>query len=266
MSAAHNHRIDLSTRRALLELLSAAATSPTAMSRLELLVDGFTAVLDGEIGGFNHVDVGAGRAMVLMRPQVVLDPTGALQDAFREHPVVRHYNRSGSMAPCVLSSCRMGRWRRWVDHPTYSALFRPMGTPHEIVIPLGPIGGRRGSAYAVTRNGTDFGTHELSIGHACQELLRILHDHDRTLAAVGRTALLTVAERSVLELYSMRLTEAQIAAHRGTSRETVHTQINTGCAKLEIFGRYRPRTLARVFGHLPAMPTPTDRLARLLDS
>ena len=262
---AADHRIDGPTRRVLLDLLSAAVAAPTATSRLELLVDGFTAVLGGEVGGFNHVDLDAGRATVLMRPRVVSDPVGALQDAFREHPVVQYYRRSNSTAPCVLSSCGMGRWRRWADHPAYSALFRPMGTPHEIVIPLASSAVRRGSAYAVTRSGTDFGARELDVSHACQELLRVLHHHDRELTAAGRIALLTGAERTVLELYGLRLSEAQVAAHRRSSRATVHTQIRVGCAKLGVSGPHRARALARVFGHLPPGPMPVDRLARLLD-
>jgi DNA-binding CsgD family transcriptional regulator len=71
------------------------------------------------------------------------------------------------------------------------------------------------------------------------------------VAAAARTELLTVARRNVLQLYGLRLIEAQIAEHRGSSRATVHTQIHNGCAKLELTGTNRPRQLARVFGYCP---------------
>lgn len=261
-------RLATSSRRLLLDLLASAAEEVTATGRLELLIDGFAALLEGEVGGFNYVDVIQRRALVVMRPRVVADPVGDLQAAYGEHPVVMHYRRNRSSTPVLLSSCALGRWRRWKDHPTYEALFRPMGTPHEIVIPVpsSRISPLSGESYAITRSGSDFGDRELSIALAAQELLRVLHDVDMALSSAGRLDLLTTSERNVLQLYSMGLTEAQIAAHRGSARATVHTQIRIGCAKLELSGRDRHRKLAQVFGYAPPSRLPVDRLARILNS
>lgn len=248
--------------------MAAAVAASTVRARLEVLLDGFVELLDGEIGGFNCVDVYQQRAMVMMRPQVVADPIGDLQRGFHEHPVVRHYRRTRSSQPLVLSTCGMGRWRRWTDHPTYASSFRPLGTPHQIVIPvpwptsLPPSA----AAYAITRSGRDFGDRELGTAFAAQELLRVLHDGDPQMTSAGRLDLLTAAERAVLGLYGMRLTEAQIAEHRGTTPATVHTQLRTGCAKLELRGRSRHRELAQIFGYLPPAPLAVDRLARVLDA
>jgi DNA-binding CsgD family transcriptional regulator len=254
------------TRRALLDLVTAAAAAPTSRARLELLIDGIAAVLDGEVGGFNHIDVHQRRAVVVMRPEVVVGPTEALQAGYRQHPVIHQYRRTLAATPVVLSSCPMGRWRRWQDHPAYSMLFRPMGTPHEIVVPAPGAAPHalRGAGYAVTRSGRDFGDRELAVAAAVQRMLWVLHRSDPKLAAAGRTELLTAAERTVLQLYGMRFTETQIAEHRRCSRATVHTLLRTGCGKLELTGD-RHRQLARVFGYCPPAPLPADRLARALD-
>jgi DNA-binding CsgD family transcriptional regulator len=261
-----SRRIDAAHRLALLDLLAAAVQVTTVRARLELLVDGFVDLLDGEIGGFNCVDRYQERAVVLMRPQVVDDPIGDLQRGFLEHPVVRHYRRSGSSCPTILSSCAMGRWRRWMDHPTYATSFRPLGTPHEIVIPVPwPSHPSSTAAYAVTRSGSDFDDRQLNAAFAAQRLLHVLHDSDPQIASTGRLDLLTAAERNVLALYGMRLTEAQIAENRGTKVATVHAQLRTGSAKLELHGRSRRRDVARIFGYLPPGPLAVDRLARILD-
>lgn len=256
-----------STRRALLDLVAAAAAADSSRARLEVLIDGISAVLDGEVGGFNHIDVHQRRAMVVMRPEVVVGPTEALQAGYREHPVIHQYRRTLSSTPVVLSSCPMGRWRRWQDHPAYSMLFRPMGTPHEIVIPAPDAAPHalRGAGYAVTRSGRDFGGRELAVATAVQRLLWVLHRTDPIPIAVARTELLTATERIVLQLYGMRLTEGQIAEHRGCSPATVHTLLRTGCAKLELTGRGRHHQLAQVFGYCPPTLLPADRLARALD-
>lgn len=259
--------IDTPSRRHLLDLLAAVIDAPVAQVRLELLIDGLRDLVGGEVGGFNHVDDVAGRALVIMRPQVVTDPAGDLQEAYGEHPVIEHYRRSAALRPVLLSSCSFGRWRRWKDHPTYSALFRPMGTPHEIVIPVPSVTySRKADSYAITRSGSDFGDREMGLARAAQELLGVLHASDGLLIPAGRLDLLTRTERAVAQLYGMGLTEAQIAEHRGASAHTVHTQIRTGCAKLEVSGRGRRRRLAQVFGYLPAPPPPVDRLARSLSS
>ena len=118
----------------------------------------------------------------------------------------------------------------------------------------------------MTRSGRDFDDRELDVAGALQQLLRVLHLTDRSVAAAARTELLTAAERNVLQLYAMRLTEAQIAEHRRSSPATVHAQLRAGCTKLELAGRDRHRGLARVFGYLPSAPLAADRLARVLDS
>lgn len=131
-----DRRLNSATRRSLLDLLDSVVHAPSAPARLVLLIDGVTGVLEGEVGGFNYVDAVEGRAVVVMRPQVVPDPVGDLQHEYRQHPIVIHYQQTQAAEPQMLTACSMGRWARWRDHPTYSALFKPMGTPFEIVIPV----------------------------------------------------------------------------------------------------------------------------------
>src|SRR3954452_20377993 len=126
-----DQRLSEVDRRSLLELADAASRTLDTPERLLLLVDGLTTAISGEVGGFNYVDATHDRAVVLMRPQVVDDPIGDLQREDRRHPVVRHYQQTNSLEPLLITDCSMGRWRRWSDHPTYAALFRPMGTPFE---------------------------------------------------------------------------------------------------------------------------------------
>lgn len=264
-----DRRLDSSTRRSLLQLVDSASRTPSTQDRLLLVVDGVTDLMDGEVGGFNYVDSVEDRAIVVMRPQVVPDPVGDLQREYRQHPVVIHYQRTQLPEPQLLTRCSMGRWARWRDHPTYSALFKPMGTPYEIVIPVSWPGDRpaySSASYAVTRSTVDFSEREIGIGLAVQQLIKTLHDGDPALLPAGRIALLTAAEHNVLLLYSLRLTEAQVAEHRGSSRETVRTQLRIGCRKLGVSGPSRRRVLASAFGFVAPAPLPVDRLAHILDS
>ncbi|MGH3901604.1 MAG: hypothetical protein ACRDTA_25790, partial [Pseudonocardiaceae bacterium] len=117
----------------------------------------------------------------------------------------------------------------------------------------------------VTRSGNDFGDRELDIAHACAAMLKILHSSDGSLEAAGRLELLTLAERYVLDLYGMGLSVRKIAEHRGTTIETVRTQLKNGCSTLQLAGRSRKLAIARVLGYAPPPALPADRLARLLD-
>jgi DNA-binding CsgD family transcriptional regulator len=261
--------IDDRTRAALLELIEAAVAATSEEERINLLIDGFRAVLHGEVGGFNHVDVVRGRAVVVMRPQPpgLPDPSGSVQRTLEKHPVIKEYRRNPAPVPLVLSKCPMGGCRRWEDHPTYKEVFGPMGTPHLITVPLPWDTGifQIGAGFAVTRSGRDFKQPELHIARVAAQLLRVLTNAGAAPGPTARLDLLTTAERRVLARYGYGLRPTEIAEILGRSPETIRAQLRAASATLQLRGGPgRQEEVARILGHLPPRPLPADELRRII--
>jgi len=227
-----------------------------AVARIEMLMDGVTRLLDGEVGGFNHVDIGAPSAFVLLRPKVVANPSEPLLRTLDIHPLVIHYRQHPEdTGPTRLSDHVPGRV---TDHPIYAELLGHMKTPNMITIPL-PWKGTftEASAYAVTRSGRDFRARDLEFAHTIQFALQLVHRTDCSRDAVVRLHLLPDAEREVIELVGRGLKPEEIANLRHTSPKTVRKQIAKAYAKLGIHDRAAVREL---LAYGPTVPHPADRL------
>jgi DNA-binding CsgD family transcriptional regulator len=248
--------------RQLLELVDLISSTCQGVTRIELVIDGVTALLDSEVGGFNDVNLVEGTAMVLMRPLVVADPSDAVRRTLAKQPVVQHYKRfPRDRYPQRLSDHVVGRWE---DHEVYWELFKPMGTPHEVIIPLPwAIPLAAGSAYAVTRSGPDFTDKELRLACAVQAALQLLHQADGSITAARRLELLTETERELIELVGRGLTTVEIAQRRNRSVATVRTQRNNAYTKLGVHDR---QSIAKITGYGATVPLPVDRLREIFDS
>jgi DNA-binding CsgD family transcriptional regulator len=243
------------------DLIDGFLSTRGAVARIELLMDGIAQLLDAEVAGFNHLDLLQRQAFVHLRPKVVPDPSAPVLHTLDVHPVVRHYrDHPREVGPCRLSDLIPGRVE---DHVIYPELLRPMGTPHMITVPLPWKGSlTTGSAYAVTRSGSDFTDEHLSFACVIQQFLRLLHDGENTEAASQRLSLLTEAEREVADLIGRGLTADEAARRRGCSVLTLRRQRANVYAKLGIHDR---ATLSRLLGHHTTVPHPADRLKELFD-
>jgi DNA-binding CsgD family transcriptional regulator len=226
------------------------------------MIDGVRDLLDAEVGGFNDVDLLEHRATVLMRPPVVPDPSARVQRTLDIHPIiVRYRTHPEDRYPKRLSDHVYGRW---ADHAVYKEVFEPMGTPHQIVIPL-PWKEflSHGSGYAVTRGGSDFRDDHLQFSCFIQIVIRLLHAGEAALTAVGRLELLTESEREVIELIARGITTPTIAVRRNVSVATVRRQRSDAYAKL---GVHDQATIARLLGYGALVPRPADRIREIYDS
>jgi DNA-binding CsgD family transcriptional regulator len=247
----------------LTDLIDALDGVAGAVPRIELMIDGIRDLLDAEVCGFNDVDLLGARATVLMRPAVVPDASARVQRTLARHPIiVRYQTHPEDRYPKRLSDHVDGRW---ADHEVYKELFEPMGTPHQIVVPL-PWKGTtpsEGSGYAVTRSGSDFQDDHLRFACVIQIAIRLLHAGDPALTPAGRLETLTESEREVIELVARGIATPAIAVRRNVSVGTVRKQRNQAYAKLRIHDR---TTVARLLGYGPAVPRPADRLREIFGS
>jgi DNA-binding CsgD family transcriptional regulator len=246
--------------RQLLALVNSITEAGCGIDRVERAIDGVTDLLGGEVGGFNDVDFVERTLTGLMRPAVSPEVLGAVRRTLDKHPIVRHFvAHPQDRHPQRMSDRVTGRWE---DHEVYSEVFRPMGTPHVVIIPLPwklPL--QTGSAYVVMRSGLDFTEKEMQLSCAIRAALQLLHQVDGTVAAAGRLEMLSNAERELVELIGRVLTTTEIAKHRNRSVATVRTQRANIYAKLGVHDR---ASIIRLMDCRPAMPRPVDRLREIL--
>lgn len=249
------------TRR-LLPLVEALSAPLGTVPRVEAAIDGVRDLLNGDVGAFNYVDVAALQAMVIMRPKVVADPSGPVQRTLNDHPIVRHYrSHPTETAPQRLSDHLRGDR---ADHRFLEEVLRPMGTPHQIVVPLPwqDTDMTRATAYGVTRTGCDFTDADLEFAQVLQAVLRMLHAAEPALDVVGRLDLLSEAERDVIELTGRGLSASEIAYRRRTKVATVRRQRINAYQKLHVHDR---RLIASLLGFGATMPRPVDRIREIFD-
>jgi DNA-binding CsgD family transcriptional regulator len=247
----------------LADLIDALDETSAVVPRLELMIDGIRDLLDADVGGFNYVDLADRRHSVLLRPAVIPDASARGQRVIDTHPIiVRYRTYPQDRDPKRLSDHVYGRW---MDHEAYKELFEPMGTPHMIAIPL-PWKERNpscGSAYAVTRAGSDFQDDHLRFASVIQIAARLLHTGEPVLTATGRLELLTESEREIIELIARGITTPVIAVRRNVSVATVRKQRSNAYAKLNLHDR---PSIARLLGYRGVIPRPADRIREIYDS
>jgi DNA-binding CsgD family transcriptional regulator len=249
--------------RRLADLVDALDEIGGAVPRTELMMDGIRDLLDAEVGGFNDLDLVDHRHTTLLRPAVIPDASVRGQRIMDTHPIIVQYRtHPEDPYPKRLSDHVRGRW---IDHEAYKVLFEPMGTPHMIAIPLPWKGGPIwcGSAYAVTRAGSDFQDDHLRFAHVIQIAVRLLHAGEPALTAVGRLELLTESEREVIDLIARGITTPAIAVRRKVSVDTVRKQRSNAYAKLGVHDR---TTITRLLGYSGVVPRPADRIREIYDS
>lgn len=109
-----------------------------------------------EISAVNFADLGAGRVRAVARSRAgpVPDTDGPVSRLIDQHPILMHFKTAGDTGPHRISEFR--DHRSWMSCALYSEVFRPMGTPHQLVLPLVGSSPGAGTGLSFNRSGLDF--------------------------------------------------------------------------------------------------------------
>lgn len=125
---------------------------------LEQFVDTLLAellrLLDGEIAGWNEIDLTTGSLTGRGLPEDVAGPLYPIVAAhLAEHPLIRHFAEASDVRSLRISDVVTSE--EWAANPLYQEAFKPFGLDYQIAVPLLTTE-RTLSTVAVSRGGRDF--------------------------------------------------------------------------------------------------------------
>ena len=181
-------------------------------------------LIDGDVVGWNLVDLGAERVEVACFPEDVLDEktvTDGLRETVGDNPMVASYLRiRADVLPRRLSD--VCTHRELISTRTYAELLRPAAAHHQLTILTGRMSPTSARCWAINRSGSDFADREIEVAGHLQPLLWVL-DHTRGLSP---------------------------GQERGEDSQDVAARLHLTCRELEILRYVSAGLTAEAIGHL----------------
>ncbi|ATL25283.1 Transcriptional regulator, LuxR family [Streptomyces formicae] len=199
-------------------------------------------------------------------PSAPVDPRmRALDQSLHEHPLVRHYRRTGDRSPLTDRQARGAP--SWPDEAARHTFEEAFEADHQMTLPL-PAPPGASHLIVLGRQGELYGERDLEVARRVQPLLAAVVDHmshaSRLLPPVpgegpedtlDRAADygLTPRETVVLTLLAQSLTADTIGRRLGISPRTAHKHLENVYRKLGTADRLATVLHARDVGLLPGV-------------
>lgn len=171
------------------------------------------------------------------------DTDPAMSRLIREHPVLDHYRRTNDRSPQIVS--HFITQTKWRSTGLYCEVFRPLGTPHQMLVPMTTEFTHAGVGLSLNRT-RDFSQHDGDLAQALQFAILALH----------RVASATLPPVSSIE--------AVIDRHRLTPREGEVLQCLVTGASVHAIAHSLRISAGTVRKHLEHIYAKTETHDRLL--
>src|SRR5215470_19291965 len=137
--------------RALVGLVADLNAAPDLDSFSRAVVRGLPAVVPSDATTYNEADTRHGRIIIRTNPSDLLSTRilAAFERHMHEHPVLRHFDRTGDLRPRRMSDF-MGR-RAWHSLGLYNEFFRELRIEHQLSFGLASVPRRRFIGIALNR-------------------------------------------------------------------------------------------------------------------
>lgn len=210
---------------AVLEVAQELAAQQTRADRVQVAAQRLLELLDGEVCGYNRIDLRAGHADVDFYPSVV--PLASVgPEAMQDHPLIHHFMGTTDRLPRRVSE--VASRQQWLGSNAYGQVLAPLGTSNVLAIPV-RFSATAAEAYAVARGGRDFSDRDCSVAAAIQIALVAVHPPQEPAQTLPT---LTRREHEVLVLLSQGCSAQTISHRLLISPRTVRKHLEHVYAKL----------------------------------
>ena len=241
------------------DLSYAASDLPDRKTYMACVAAYLRHVICGDLVGWNSIDVHRGHADGWLDLAQNFDVPKVVAESLSRNPMIASYvRRPRDLSPRRMSDCITFRALKATRF--YSELFVPLGARDQLSITSARFSPTSGFAWAINRDGSDFGDRDVECAVALQPMLAILEaayqlrevvPHDPQVRDEARERCgLTVRELDVLELIASGLSARQIAGLRRIAVKTVRKHLQNVYAKLDCHDRVLAVNAARLRGLL----------------